>query len=79
MPPGLRGKRTWAGDQRTIGAMRSAIDVYYREHDRAFPEHPGNYVNPSPPNFVCVNLAYVYRQTTGELKITSTNTVADCP
>lgn len=67
-----------AADQGTLAAMRAAIAIYYGQSG-TFPDHPGHYVNPSPPNFVCVNLAYVYSPTTGELKITSTNTVADCP
>lgn len=65
-------------DQGTLQAMRSAIANYYGQHG-TFPDHPGNYSNPAPPIFQCVNLAYSYSSDTGELKITSTNTYDDCP
>lgn len=74
----VQDRARFAADQGTIATMRSAIAIYYGQHG-TFPDHPGHYVNPSPPNFVCVNVAYVYSPTTGEIKITSTNTVAGCP
>lgn len=67
-----------AADHGTIAAMRSAAAIYYGQHNGEFPEHPGNYVNPSPPVFQCTNLTYVYSPTTGELKITSRNDPGDC-
>lgn len=58
--------------------MRAAIALYYGKH-QSYPEHPGNYVDPSPPVFQCPNFAYLYSSATGELKITSTNALPDCP
>ncbi len=71
-------KARLGADQGTLAAMRSAIAIYYGQH-RGYPDHPGNYVNPSPPIFQCVNLTYAYSPSTGELKITSANTPDDCP
>lgn len=67
-----------AHDRDAIARMRSAIATYYGQHG-SFPEHPGNYVNPTPPIFRCVYLTYYYGPTSGELRITSTNTTRDCP
>ncbi|MBI2469269.1 MAG: hypothetical protein HYV62_15860 [Candidatus Rokubacteria bacterium] len=76
--PNVTLKARLAADQGTLAAMRSAIAIYYGQHG-TFPDHPGHYVNPGPPNFVCVNLAYVYSPMTGDLKITSANNVTECP
>ena len=75
----LQQKARLAADQGVLAAMRSAIAIYYGLHNGTFPGSPGNYVLPSPPVFRCTGLTYSYGVTTGELPITSTNTVADCP
>ncbi|MBI2467859.1 MAG: hypothetical protein HYV62_08615 [Candidatus Rokubacteria bacterium] len=67
----------FSGDQGTIAAMRMAIAIYYEKH-ASYPDHPGNYVNPSPPPFQCPALTYTYSATTGEIRITSANSVDDC-
>lgn len=69
--------RRWSADQGTLPQMRSAIAIYYQRHG-SFPEHPGHYVNPSPPVFHCPNRTYTYAPSTGELRITSSNTLDDC-
>lgn len=61
-----------------IEAMRSAVEIYYRAHG-SYPEHPGSYVSPSPPVFQCAARRYTYSPTTGQLRITSENDVAECP
>lgn len=58
--------------------MRMAVAIYYGTHG-SYPAHPGNYVNPSPPVFQCVNVTYTYSPTAGEIRITSTNYLDDCP
>lgn len=68
-----------SADQAVVSAMRSAISIYYGQHNGAFPGSPGVYVNPTPPVFRCASLTYSYSATVGELQITSTNDVADCP
>jgi prepilin-type N-terminal cleavage/methylation domain-containing protein len=68
-----------AADHGTLGAMRSAITLYYGKHNGNFPVSPGLYVVPSPPVFQCALLSYSYDQSTGLLVVTSTNSTADCP
>ncbi|MBI3458009.1 MAG: prepilin-type N-terminal cleavage/methylation domain-containing protein [Candidatus Rokubacteria bacterium] len=72
-------KSRFAADQGLLGAMRSAIALYYGQHNGNFPGSPGKYVQPSPPLFQCTALSYTYDGTTGTLSVTSSNTVADCP
>ncbi|HEV8310577.1 MAG TPA: prepilin-type N-terminal cleavage/methylation domain-containing protein [Methylomirabilota bacterium] len=72
-------KSRYAADQGLLGAMRSAIAIYYGQHNGNFPGAPGAYVNPSPPIFQCTALTYSYDSATGALLVTSGNTVADCP
>lgn len=72
-------KARLAADRGTLAAMRSAIAIYYMQHNGDFPATPGSYVNPTPPAFQCVNLTYTYDSTAGQLKIASTNDVTDCP
>jgi type IV pilus assembly protein PilA len=68
-----------AADHGVLGAMRSAITIYYGKHEGRFPASPGNYVVPTPPLFQCAALTYSYDASTGLLSVTSTNTFADCP
>ncbi len=68
-----------SADHGTLGAMRSAITIYYGKHNGNFPASPGVYVLPSPPAFQCANLTYSYDGSTGLLNVTSTNSTADCP
>ena len=75
----VQQKARLAADQGTIAAMRSAIAIYYGQHNGNFPAVPGNYVNPSPPLFQCTALVYTYIQSVGEIKITSANDITDCP
>lgn len=75
----VQQKARLAADQAVLSAMRSAIALYYGHHNGNFPAAPGNYVNPTPPAFQCVNITYSYNPTSGDLKITSANDVTDCP
>ncbi len=75
----VQQKARLAADQGTLAAMRSAIAIYYGQHNGNFPASPGAYVNPTPPVFQCVNLTYTYTQPSGDLKITSANDITDCP
>lgn len=75
----VQRKARLAADQAVLSAMRSAIAIYYGQHNGNFPGSPGNYVNPTPPAFQCTALTYTYDGTIGELKVTSTNDVGDCP
>jgi len=68
-----------SADQAVVSAMRSAISIYYGQHNGVFPGSPGAYVNPTPPAFRCVGLTYSYTTTSGNLQITSANDVTDCP
>ena len=68
-----------AADHGTLGAMRSAITIYYGKHNGNFPVSPGLYVVPSPPIFQCTLLTYSYSSTTGLLGVTSSNSPTDCP
>ncbi len=79
MYQGVQQKARLAADQAVISSLRSAISIYYGQHNGNFPASPGLYVNPTPPPFQCVNLTYTYTQPTGDLKITSANDVTDCP
>jgi len=75
----VQAKARYAADQGLLGSMRSAIAIYYGQHNGNFPLAPGNYVNPSPPFFQCTGLAYSYDSNSGTISVTSSNTVADCP
>ena len=75
----VQQKARLAADQAVLSALRSAIAIYYGQHNGNFPAAPGNYVNPSPPAFQCVSFVYSYTAATGEIKVTSANDITDCP
>ena len=75
----VQQKARLAADQGTIAAMRSAIAIYYGQHNGNFPTAPGSYTNPSPPVFQCTALTYSWNPVTGSLNITSANDISDCP
>ncbi|MBI1893586.1 MAG: hypothetical protein HYS14_05705 [Candidatus Rokubacteria bacterium] len=57
--------------------MRSAIAIYYGQHNGNFPGSPGKYVTPSPPVFQCAGFDYTYDSTTGLITV-SGNTASSC-
>ncbi len=75
----IQRKARLAADRGTIGALRSAIALYYAQHNGNFPADPANYVQAASPLFQCTGLTTSYDAATGILSITSTNTIADCP
>jgi len=75
----VQQKARLAADQGTLAAMRSAIAIYYGQHNGQFPGAPGQYIQPAGGAWQCTGLTYTYSATVGDLAISSTNTVADCP
>jgi len=73
----VQKKAKLAADQGVVAAMRSAIAIYYGQHNGNFPAGPGNYVSPSPPVFQCAGLGYTYDATTGLITITG-NVASGC-
>lgn len=73
----IRIKARLEGDRQSVGAVREAIARYHREHGR-YPRIPAG-ATQSRMVFACSNFRTVYDSATGRLRITSSNTVADCP
>ncbi|HEV8310576.1 MAG TPA: prepilin-type N-terminal cleavage/methylation domain-containing protein [Methylomirabilota bacterium] len=73
----VQKKAKLAADQGVIAAMRSAIAIYYGQHNGNFPGAPGNYVTPSPPAFQCVGFGYTYDSATGLITV-SGNLASGC-